>query len=160
MSLLNKLTAWNSKPTYATFPELIDVIIWKRFVLAILYGTHLGLSQTRGAVGILFGMNVVTFFPVLYCSTYLNADTESYPNLTFAGVPNAMALLLLIWIYFYTAEYSDDESQMAAAFAMVQNMANEQSSSTDDISSGDATMGGAEDTTTSPPIPAADEQEF
>mmetsp|Transcript_25784 Transcript_25784/g.39610 ORF Transcript_25784/g.39610 Transcript_25784/m.39610 type:complete len:158 (-) Transcript_25784:79-552(-) len=157
MSLFNKLAAWNSKPTYATFPELQDVIIWLRMFLAIFYGLHLGFSQTKGGVGVLFGLNVVTFLPVLYCNTYLAADTESYPNLTFAGVPNALALLLLIWIYLYTSEYADDESQLASAFAMIANNMASDSSDVGDVTGGD--MGG-EDAAGSDPLPPIEEQEF
>lgn len=49
---------------------------------------------------------------------YLGVDSESYGNkYMFAGVPNSVALLLLIWIYFYTLDHADDEKKLASALA-------------------------------------------
>ena len=62
-----------------------------------------------GSIGIIFGMNVITFFPVLYLKYYLNANTESYKNLNFAGIPNALALMILVWTLFFTALHEKEE---------------------------------------------------
>jgi hypothetical protein len=68
-SVLQKFFALNSKPTHDTFPELPDAIVWMRFVLALCYGAWLGIANQRGGSGVLFGLNCVTFVPILYCST-------------------------------------------------------------------------------------------
>lgn len=68
-SILQKFFALNSKPTKETFPELPNMVIWMRFVLAACYGFWLGAGTQRGGVGILFGLNFVTFVPILYCNT-------------------------------------------------------------------------------------------
>lgn len=111
-SPLAKFFAINSKPTKETFPELPDMIVWFRCILAIVYGLWLGtrgVARTGGANAI-FGLNFVAFVPVVYCSTFLGADQESYNNrLLFAGVVNAVALLMLIWIYMYTLDHEADE---------------------------------------------------
>eukprot|EP00540_Astrosyne_radiata_P018963 CAMPEP_0116867914 /NCGR_PEP_ID=MMETSP0418-20121206/26888_1 /TAXON_ID=1158023 /ORGANISM="Astrosyne radiata, Strain 13vi08-1A" /LENGTH=155 /DNA_ID=CAMNT_0004503791 /DNA_START=75 /DNA_END=542 /DNA_ORIENTATION=- len=104
-------------PNVDTFPELPDAVIWFRFVLAIVYGLHLGLSATRGAANLIFGLNVITFIPILYCQLILAADTDSYRHLTFAGVSNSLALLLLIWMYFYSVSHANEEAQLSAALS-------------------------------------------
>ena len=99
-SQLKKFVSINSKPNQDTFPELPDVIVWFRFALALLYGSFLGLSNhSKGAAGILFGLNFISFIPVLYCNFILGADSDSYGSkLYFSGVLNSLALMLLIWI--------------------------------------------------------------
>ena len=117
-SSISKFFALNSKPTKETFPELPDYVVWARCILAILYGIWLGFSNIeRSAVtNFAFGLNFVTFLPVVYCSTYLGADHEAYDNkLLFAGVFNATALLVLIWTYQYTMEHEQDEKIFASA---------------------------------------------
>lgn len=116
-SLVSKFLAINSKPTKDTFPELPDVIVWFRFALAVGYGTFLGLNDTHrsGGANVIFGLNFVAFLPILYCSTYLGANQESYDNkLLFAGVINSVALMLLIWVYLYTSNHESDLAAMAS----------------------------------------------
>ena len=119
-TLLKKFVTLNSKPTAETFPELPEIIVWLRFVLGLLYGTWLGFGgHDRGGAGVLFGLNFVTFLPILYCTTYLGADSESYGSkIFFSGVINSFALMLLIWIYFYTVQHSDEEAKIADALLM------------------------------------------
>ena len=112
MDLWKKFLAFGSKPSYATFPDLPKAIIWVRFMVAVLYGSYLGLAQIRGGANVVLGANVIVFIPVLYCQLIL---VESYPNLTFAGVPNAVSIMLLIWIFFYTMSFAEQEAQLAAA---------------------------------------------
>jgi hypothetical protein len=87
-SNLGKIFAVNSKPTATTFPELPDYIVWARFILAVGYGIWLGTSgQSRGGAGLMFGLNFVVFLPMLYCTTFLGADSESYgTKILFSGV--------------------------------------------------------------------------
>lgn len=56
------------------------------------------------------GVNLITFLPFIYCSTYLGANIDSYGSkILLSGTFNAMAFLLLIWIYFYTSEHEAEE---------------------------------------------------
>lgn len=113
-NLLLQFLAINSKPNKDTFPELPDLIVWMRFVLAIAYGSWLGLSGQKGAAGIIFGLNFVTFVPIVYCSTFLGADAESYgTKLYFSGVVNGVSLLMLLWIYFHTLDHAEEEKLLS-----------------------------------------------
>mmetsp|Transcript_36774 Transcript_36774/g.75004 ORF Transcript_36774/g.75004 Transcript_36774/m.75004 type:complete len:151 (-) Transcript_36774:57-509(-) len=114
-----KFFAVNSKPTSATFPELPDMITWLRMGLALLYGLSLGLRDTAGGVGVIFGLNVITFVPIIYISSVLDANTDTYKNLNFVGVPNALALMLLVWLYLFTMEHAEDEAALGAAVVQV-----------------------------------------
>lgn len=124
-TLLKKFVSLNSKPTIETFPELPNVIVWLRCILAIIYGAWLGIGNlTRGGAGVMFGLNFITFLPIIYCSTYLGADQESFgTKIYFGGVANSLALMLLIWVYFYTVEHADDELKLSDALvAVVKNI--------------------------------------
>jgi hypothetical protein len=124
-TLLKKSVSFNSKPTIETFPELPNIVIWVRCILAIFYGVWLGVgSVSRGGAGVMFGLNFITFLPIVYCSTYLRADQDSYgTKIFFGGVANSLALMLLIWVYFYTVEHADDELKLADALvAVVKNV--------------------------------------
>lgn len=118
--LFKKLVAFGSKPNATTFPELLDMVIWLRGFLAIAYAMHLR-GKTSGAT-LLFGLNVITFLPFIYCSTFLGVDSDSYENLTFAGVPNCLALFLLVWIYFYTLDNTDEEARLAGMLNILQTV--------------------------------------
>jgi hypothetical protein len=120
--ILQKLAAIGSKPTPESFPELEDCIVWLRFVLAIGYGTYLG--STPGALACLFGLNVITFIPILYCQMILLADMDAYKNLHFAGVLNALAMMILTWIFGFTRHFSADELKMASIVVLQQIVAN------------------------------------
>ena len=106
--VLQKALTINSQPTEATFPELPYVIIWMRFIIAVIYGTTLGIRNIRGSIMILNTINLVTFIPYMYCRFYLNVITmEQYSShqLLFVGVLPAVALALLIWIYYFTLHH-------------------------------------------------------
>jgi len=60
----------------------------------------------------LYGLNVVAFVPIMY-TKLLGADLDSYDNIIFAGVPNALALLLLVWIYCYSLDNASEEATLA-----------------------------------------------
>jgi hypothetical protein len=115
-SVIEKFFAVNSKPTFETFPELPDAVVWMRFVLALLYGGWLGLGTQRGGAGVIFGLNFIAFVPILYCNTFLGADGDSYGTKIYvSGVANSLGLMLLIWIYFHTLEHEGDEKMLAFA---------------------------------------------
>ena len=64
----------------------------------------------------MFAFNTVCFVPLAYTITYLRVDQESYgASLLFTGVPQGMALIILIWIYMYTSTHEEDEMAFANA---------------------------------------------
>ena len=164
--LLKKYVSLNSKPTEETFPELPTLVIWTRFVLAIIYGLWISLGQhgpgrTPGT-SLMLGLNFITFLPALYCNTFLGADSESYgTKIYFSGVVNAMALMLLIWIYFYTLEHEEEEmkiSQILLSLAANQNAAAGAGDSAGDVAGG-AGAGGSEPIVDTR-LPLVEETEF
>jgi hypothetical protein len=114
--ILKKFASIGSKPTPESFPELIDCVIWLRFVLAVSYGLYLG--PTLGAVNALFGLNLVTFLPILYCQLILVADMDAFKSIHFAGVPNALALLILTWTLGFTRHFSEQEMKFVASVVL------------------------------------------
>jgi hypothetical protein len=152
--ILKKCTALASKPNAETFPELVDCIVWLRFGLAIAYGLYLG--PKIGAIKLLFGLNVVTFVPIMYCQLLLLADMDSYQSLHFAGVPNALGMLLLVWVFACTLHYTEDEMKLAAALVLQQVVARQDP---DDVAvAGDVAAAAAVEETV--PIPVQEETEF
>jgi hypothetical protein len=99
----------NSKPTPETFPELPQVIFWMRFMISILYGTIIGIRNLRGTLMLLNAINIIMFIPFAYCRLYLGINVDSYnhtsSSLSMAGLLPAIALFLLIWIYFFTKHH-------------------------------------------------------
>jgi hypothetical protein len=78
-------------------------------------------------------------FGSLYCvsRTFLNADTQSYGGkIVFSGVANAMALLLLLWMYFYSLEHEGEEGKIQSAIAALLSVAASGSSGEDAADSG------------------------
>ena len=110
-----QFTSINSKPTVTTYPGLPESITWFRLFLGLAYGITLGFRESQsvvtitGATGVMMGINVITFIPILYMKFYLNADTNSYKNLTFIGCINGLAVMLLVWILFFTMLHEDEE---------------------------------------------------
>ena len=113
--ILGKLVAVGSKPTPESFPELLDCVIWIRFFLASSFGLYLGLTAAAGGAYLVYGLNIITFIPILYCQMILLTDMDSYKDLLFAGVFNAMGMLLLTWIFGYSQFFSSEELKVAAA---------------------------------------------
>ena len=125
-------TTFQSSPTSSSFPNLPDYIIWLRIVLGVAYGISLGYREgastsdevfqpqhINGAIGILFGLNIITFVPTIYMNFYLNAETDTYKNLNFAGVTNGIAIMVLVWLTFFTMLHEKEESVLAEAFTTV-----------------------------------------
>jgi hypothetical protein len=112
-SVLAKALALNSKPTEESFPELPTVLIWFRFLLAVTYGTFLGMKDIRSGAMILQSLNLVAFVPVVYCRLYLGTGADVFPSeIIFSGLFPAVCLSLLIWIYFFTAQHEADEAKL------------------------------------------------
>mmetsp|Transcript_31302 Transcript_31302/g.56735 ORF Transcript_31302/g.56735 Transcript_31302/m.56735 type:complete len:150 (+) Transcript_31302:111-560(+) len=125
LKILKKSVAFGSQPNASTFPELVDVLIWMRFVIAFIYGIQLSRKTELGAVGLLYGLNAVAFVPIMY-TILLKANMDSYVgNIMFAGVPNALALLLLMWIYCYTLNNGSEEAALAKMIDVMQNLTTE-----------------------------------
>jgi hypothetical protein len=112
-SVLQKACKFGSKPDASTFPELTTVVTWLRLLIGAIYGVSLGIrNENRGLVGATLGLNVVAFAPMLYFNGYLHAYVDSYKNLRFVGVVNGLAIMLLIWITFFTLAHSEEELSM------------------------------------------------
>uniref|UniRef100_A0A7S4M719 Uncharacterized protein n=1 Tax=Odontella aurita TaxID=265563 RepID=A0A7S4M719_9STRA len=119
MRKFNKLFAMGSKPNSSTFPELPDMVILLRMCLAFFYGISLGFRDRGGGVGVIFGLNLITFIPIIYLTQFLDADTDSYKSINFAGVPNALALMILVWLYFFTLAHEEEENALRSAVVLV-----------------------------------------
>lgn len=120
-----KFTTFNSSPTATTYPELPQNITYLRLFLGLAYGISLAFRENiptttlNGSIGLIFGLNVVTFIPIIYMSFYLNVDTDSYKNLNFAGVINGMATMILVWVIFFTMLHEDEEKILSNALLKV-----------------------------------------
>lgn len=108
-----KYLTWGLRPTMENFPKLPEYTTLFRFVIATVYGLVLGSQGSFGGMGCLFGLSFITFTPLLYAEIFLQADSDSFKgqsNLTFVGVPNAFAWMLLIWIFFFTLNHEEEEN--------------------------------------------------
>ena len=109
-SVLKKACKFGSKPDESTFPELVPLVTWLRLIIGAIYGVSLGIrNENRGLVGLTLGLNVIAFGPMLYFNGFLMAKVDSYKNLRFVGVVNGLAIMLLIWITFFTWAHSEEE---------------------------------------------------
>jgi len=109
-ALFKKAVAINSQPTEETFPELPTIIIWMRFVLGAAFGTYVGLKGIKSGAIALQALNLVAFLPFVYCRMYLGTEGDAFgTSILFAGTMQAVALALLLWIYFYTAQMEEQE---------------------------------------------------
>ena len=118
--VLKKALAMNSKPTEESFPELPEVLIWQRFLFGVLYGFYLGLNGVRSGVMPLQALNLICFVPLVYVRLFLGADSETFVSQAlFSGTFQAVAICLLIWIYFFTADHPDDEAKLSTLLASV-----------------------------------------
>eukprot|EP01083_Nonionella_stella_P160886 526284_1 len=102
--------SFHSKPDATTVPELPTIITWVRFLVGGCYGVSLGLrNETNGMRGVLYGLNLIAFSPMLWFNYYLQANINSYKSLNFVGVANAFAFMLLIWITIFTIKHEEEE---------------------------------------------------
>ena len=112
--VLRKSVAINSRPNEESFPELPTVLIWMRFCLAVAYGTYIGRRGVKAGAMVLQALNLVAFLPFMYCRLFLGTDAEAYgTQIIFSGTLQAVALAVLIWIYFYTAQMEEQELRLA-----------------------------------------------
>lgn len=75
------------------------------------------MTERGGVTNILLGLNLIGFVPVLYCKTWLGADQESYgTNLMVSGTFQGLALSILIWIYCFTENHTEDEKALVSVF--------------------------------------------
>ena len=54
---------------------------------------------------------------MFWFNSYLSSDVESYKSLNFVGVPNAFALMLLVWIAIFTM--NNDEARSSLQMSLV-----------------------------------------
>lgn len=158
--IFGQFISFGSKPTAETFPELPECIIWMRFFLAVNYGIYAGLTvltNEKGAIPLLMGLNFVAFAPIMYTMTILQADSDSYGGkLLFAGLANAMALVLLIWIYYYTWVHEAEEETLRQLLSVYQASQPVDSS----IDGNPADVGADAGAAVPPPTPPMEESEF
>jgi hypothetical protein len=132
--IIGKFFAIGSKPNPTTFPELPDCVLWLRCTLAVGYGIYLGARP--GAVNLLFGLNVVTFLPIMYCQLLLLADMDSYTeptSLHFVGVVQAVGIVMLVWIFGFTQAHAAEEAKLVAAMIVQQVVAGASNTDPDDF---------------------------
>ena len=53
--------------------------------------------------------NYDTTVPMFWFNSYLDANIDSYKSLNFIGVGQAFALMLLVWICFFTMDHGEVE---------------------------------------------------
>ena len=66
---LQKAVSIQSNPTEESFPELPDVLVWVRAILALLYGCYAGRQPLVGGAVVFQALNLLTFVPYLYCTS-------------------------------------------------------------------------------------------
>ena len=85
---------------------------------------NLSNTKLNGPAGLIFGLNVITFIPILYMNYYLNVNTDTFKGLNFAGVQNGIALMLLVWVLFFTMLHEDEEQILSTASALMNTIIN------------------------------------
>jgi len=124
----NKFTASGSasgsSPNSTTYPDLPDDVTWLRIIIGLAYGVSLGIREgsekVSGQVGVLFGLNLITFLPILYINLFLNANTDTFKtNLNFVGTMNGMAAMILAWTLFFTAQHEGELEELGRAAASI-----------------------------------------
>ena len=136
-SVLKKALKFASKPDASTFPELLTVVTWLRIIIGAIYGVSLGIrNENRGLVGLTLGLNVIAFAPMLYFNGFLMAKIDTYKNLRFVGVVNGLAIMLLIWITFFTWAHSEEEISMQKVLSDAIISSSEDAGSTEETSVG------------------------
>ena len=124
----------------------------------------LGFQGAHGGMGIFLGLSAITFLPTMYVDSILRADTNSYSNLTFVGVPNALALMTLIWIICFTMQHEVQEAQFTSLLMdiVVKQMDdNDSSSLTNTMEDGNGVGAGAGNAGMASDMPPVmEEQEF
>jgi len=116
-----KFIAYKSSPSVETYSTLPGDITWMRLFLGLAYGITLGYRESifdatlRGSTGLIMGLNVIVFVPIVYLKIYLNAQTDTYKALNFQGIPNAFAFMMLIWTIFVTMLHENEETALTNA---------------------------------------------
>ena len=92
--------------------------IWLRCVIALAYGSYIGIKGNNSPTNAIQIFNLLAFVPVMYCRMYLGVDSESFGSkIMLSGLLNAVALALLMWIYFFTAAHETEEAQLKTLLA-------------------------------------------
>eukprot|EP00522_Entomoneis_paludosa_P017584 CAMPEP_0172459922 /NCGR_PEP_ID=MMETSP1065-20121228/34733_1 /TAXON_ID=265537 /ORGANISM="Amphiprora paludosa, Strain CCMP125" /LENGTH=165 /DNA_ID=CAMNT_0013214781 /DNA_START=128 /DNA_END=625 /DNA_ORIENTATION=+ len=156
--VVKKAFTFNLNPTEDSFPELPTILIWFRFVLAVGYGLYVGTKLVNNAVVLIQALNLIAFIPTVYCKFFLGVSAEVFPMETiFAGLPNAMALCILIWVYMFTAANEESEAQLTSLLlsAVAPNLDGSVGGE-----AGQAFDGGAAASASTPPVSEQEAPEF
>lgn len=136
-----KFTAFNSSPTEKTYPNLPQNITYLRLFLGLAYGISLAFRENipnttlNGSAGLIFGLNVITFIPIFFMNYYLNVDTDAYKGVTFAGVMNGMALMVLVWLIFFTMLHEEEEKILTDGLVLTRASGSDSANDSDYASS-------------------------
>ena len=101
--------------------ESLPTIYLPLHLSGLAYGITLGYRESifdatlRGSTGLIMGLNVIVFVPIVYLKIYLNAQTDTYKALNFQGIPNAFAFMMLIWTIFVTMLHENEETALTNA---------------------------------------------
>lgn len=113
--ILKKALSFNLQPTEDSFPELPTVLIWFRFILAVAYGSYVGFNLLASGVVLIQALNLLAFVPTIYCKFFLGVPSDVFATqVVFSGLPNAMALVVLIWVYCFTSAHEREELQLTS----------------------------------------------
>ena len=73
-------------------------------------------ASSSSSIVLVFGLNLITFLPIVFMSTFLNVQIDTYKqSVNFAGVANALAVMLLVWMIIFTKQHGGEEAVLAAA---------------------------------------------
>jgi hypothetical protein len=94
----------HSEYSSAKAPELAECFIRMRLFLGLIGGIMLGVFHRQGGTGLTAGIGFLYFVPIWYAKIKFLADFDSKePNsIKMTGILNAIALMALVWITFYT----------------------------------------------------------
>jgi hypothetical protein len=91
-----------SRPTKASFPELLTVLLVLRLAAGLAVGVLAGLSAATGWSGFLLYGAVGVLGVYGYAAVYLEADSDSFgQSLLTEGAQQGLALMVLTWTLLY-----------------------------------------------------------
>lgn len=91
-----------SRPTKASFPELLTVLLALRLAAGLACGVLAGLSAATGWSGFIFYGVVGVLGVYGYAAVYLEADADSFgQSLVAEGAQQGLAMMVLTWTILY-----------------------------------------------------------
>jgi hypothetical protein len=94
----------HSESSSAKASELAEYFVRMRLFLGLIGGISLGVFHHQGGTGLAAGIGLLYIVPIWYAKIIFDADFNSKrPNsIKMTGTLNAIALMALVWIAFYT----------------------------------------------------------